>query len=76
MNGPVDVRLAHVLQRRIRIVIPALKGDQERFYLLEILLRKRPAIREVRSEPRIGSFTVHFAPDEICLLYTSPSPRD
>ena len=50
MNAPLDIQVAHVLQRRIRVVIPALKGDQERFYLLEILLRKRPAIREIRSE--------------------------
>ena len=65
MNGPVDVRLAHALQRRIRVVIPALKGDREHFYLLEILLRKRPAIREVRSECRIGSLTIHFDPAAI-----------
>ncbi|MBK8891768.1 MAG: copper-translocating P-type ATPase [Dechloromonas sp.] len=65
MNGPVDVRLAHALQRRIRVVIPALKGDREHFYLLEILLRKRPAIREIRSEFRIGSLTIHFDPAAI-----------
>ncbi|MFZ1900049.1 MAG: HMA2 domain-containing protein, partial [Azonexus sp.] len=62
MNAPLDIQVAHVLQRRIRIVVPALKGDRERFYLLEILLRKRPAIREVRSECRIGSLTIHFNP--------------
>ena len=50
VNAPLDIQLAHALERRIRVVIPALKGDQERFYLLEILLRKRPAIREIRSE--------------------------
>ena len=60
MSAPLEIRLAHALQRRIRVVIPSLKGDQERFYLLEILLRKRPAIREVRSECRIGSLTIHF----------------
>ncbi len=65
MNAPLDIQVAHVLQRRIRIVIPALKGDQERFYLLEILLRKRPAIREIRSECRIGSLTIHFDPAAI-----------
>ncbi|MGB4228904.1 MAG: heavy metal translocating P-type ATPase [Candidatus Dechloromonas phosphoritropha] len=62
MNAPLEIRLAHALERRIRLVIPALKGDQERFYLLEILLRKRPAIREIRSESRIGSLTIHFDP--------------
>ncbi|MGV0950865.1 MAG: heavy metal translocating P-type ATPase [Azonexus sp.] len=65
MNVPLDIQLAHALQRRIRVVIPALKGDQERFYLLEILLRKRPAIREIRSECRIGSLTIHFDPAAI-----------
>ncbi len=62
MSEALEVRLAHALQRRIRVVIPALKGDQERFYLLEILLRKWPAIREVRGESRIASLTVHFDP--------------
>ena len=65
MNAPLEIRLAHALERRIRVVIPALKGDQERFYLLEILLRKRPAIREIRSESRIGSLTIHFDPAAI-----------
>ena len=65
MNAPLEIRLAHALERRIRVVIPALKGDQERFYLLEILLRKRPAIREIRSENRIGSLTIHFDPAAI-----------
>jgi Cu+-exporting ATPase len=61
----VEVRLAHALTRRIRVVVPDLCRDEERIYLLEILLRKRPAVREVKSEPRIGSLTIHFAPDEI-----------
>jgi Cu+-exporting ATPase len=65
VNAPLEIRLAHALQRRIRVVIPALKGDQEGFYLLEILLRKRPAIREIRSECRIGSLTIHFDPAAI-----------
>jgi len=65
VNAPLEIRLAHALERRIRVVIPALKGDQERFYLLEILLRKRPAIREIRSESRIGSLTIHFDPAAI-----------
>ena len=62
---PVEVRVVHALTRRIRVLVPALARDEERFYLLEILLRKRPAIREVRAEPRIGSLTVHFAPEEM-----------
>jgi len=65
VNAPLDIQVAHALQRRVRVVVPALKGDRERFYLLEILLRKRPAIREVRSECRIGSLTIHFDPAAI-----------
>ena len=65
MNAPLEIQLAHALQRRIRVLIPSLKGDREGFYLLEILLRKRPAIREVRSECRIGSLTIHFDPAAI-----------
>ena len=67
MNAPLEIRLAHALERRIRVVIPALKDDQERFYLLEILLCKRPAIRKIRSESRIGSLTIHFDPVAITL---------
>lgn len=62
---PVEIRVVHALNRRLRFVIPGLVQDEERLYLLEILLRKRPAVRDVRSEPRIGSLTVHFMPEEI-----------
>ena len=64
MNGtsPVEIRVVHALARRLRVLVPQLAKDEERLYLLEILLRKRPEVREVRSEPRIGSLTVHFDP--------------
>ncbi|MBW7901413.1 MAG: copper-translocating P-type ATPase [Rhodocyclaceae bacterium] len=62
---PVEVRVVHALTRRIRVVVPALARDEERLCLLEILLRKRPAVREVRGEARLGSLAVHFAPEEI-----------
>lgn len=58
----VGVRLVHALARRIRVEVPALRDNEERFYLLEILLRKHGAIRDVRAVPRIGSLTVHFDP--------------
>ncbi len=54
--------LVHALARRLRVRLPALRGNEERFYLLEILLRKHAAIREVRAVPRIGSLAVHFDP--------------
>ena len=46
--------VAHRLSRRLRIVSPLLKNNAERCYILEILLRKRPEIRDVRSVPEIG----------------------
>ena len=56
------IQVVHALRRRVRVVIPALKGDDERLCLLEILLRKHVAIREVRLAPGIGSVAVHFDP--------------
>lgn len=55
-----NIRLAHALQRRVRIVAPALRGHAERAYILEILLRKHPEIRQVRAVAEIGSVAIHF----------------
>src|SRR5574340_1377284 len=52
--------VAHRLTRRLRIVSPLLAKNPERCYILEILLRKRPEIKEVRSVPAIGSVTLHY----------------
>ena len=54
--------VAHRLSRRLRIVSPLLKNNAERCYILEILLRKRTEIRDVRSVPEIGSVTLHYDP--------------
>ena len=54
--------VAHRLSRRLRIVSPLLTNNAERCYILEILLRKRPEIRDVRSVPEIGSVTLHYDP--------------
>jgi Cu+-exporting ATPase len=59
-TGPVRYTVAHRLTRRLRIVSPLLARDPERCYILEILLRKRPEIRDVRSVPAIGSVTLHY----------------
>ncbi len=52
--------LKHQLSNRIRIVSPVLEKDQERCYVLEILLKKRPEIKHVRSVKAIGSITIYF----------------
>jgi P-type Cu+ transporter len=58
----VNGQLVHQLKRRIRIISPVLAKDPERAYILEILLKKRPGIVNVRSVPNIGSVTIHFDP--------------
>jgi Cu+-exporting ATPase len=55
-------RIVHRLSRRLRLIAPALVRQPERCYLLEILLRKHPAVRDVRTVPEIGSLTVHYDP--------------
>ncbi len=58
-------RLVHQLKRRIRIISPILKKDQERCYILEILLKKRPEIKRIRSVSSIGSIVVEFDPEDL-----------
>ena len=60
--APLRYSVAHRLTRRLRIVSPLLAKNPERCYILEILLRKRPEIREVRSVPALGSLSVHYDP--------------
>ena len=63
MNStPPRFSVAHRLSRRLRIVSPLLTKNAERCYILEILLRKRPEIKAVRSVPEIGSLTVNYDP--------------
>ncbi len=52
--------LVHQLKRRIRIISPILKNDPERGYIFEILLKKRPEIKKVRSVFAIGSVVIEF----------------
>ncbi|MDP2132624.1 MAG: heavy metal translocating P-type ATPase [Sulfuritalea sp.] len=54
--------VVHRLSRRIRLVAPALARQPERCYILEILLRKHGAVKDVRSVPQIGSVTLHYDP--------------
>ena len=50
----------HQLQNRIRIITSVLLNDPERGYILEILLKKRPEIKRVRSVFAIGSVVIEF----------------
>ena len=58
-------QLVHALKRRIRVIAPVLLKDPERAYILEILLKKRPGILEVRSVPSIASVTIKFDPKQL-----------
>jgi Cu+-exporting ATPase len=58
-------RVVHRLSRRIRLVAPALSKQPERCYILEILLRKHGAVRDVKSVPGIGSVTLHYDPVQL-----------
>jgi Cu+-exporting ATPase len=57
-----NFRVVHRLSRRIRLLAPALVKQPERCYILEILLRKHGAVKDVRAVPQIGSVTLHFDP--------------
>lgn len=50
----------HQLKNRVRIITPVLINDPERGYILEILLKKRPEIKRVRSVFAIGSVVIEF----------------
>jgi Cu+-exporting ATPase len=55
-------RVVHRLSRRLRVIAAQLAKQPERCYILEILLRKHPAITGVRAVPEIGSVVVHYDP--------------
>lgn len=61
-STPKNFELVHQLTRRIRIMSPILKNDQERGYIFEILLKKRPEIKKVRSVYALGSVVIEFDP--------------
>jgi Cu+-exporting ATPase len=52
--------LVHQTSQRVRIIAPALKKDQERGYIFEILLKKRSEIKKVRSSIQLGSVAIEF----------------
>ena len=57
-----NAQLVHRLSRRIRVVAPSLVKEQERCYILEILLRKHPAVKDVRIVAEIGSLVINYDP--------------
>ncbi|MDF1583120.1 MAG: heavy metal translocating P-type ATPase [Methyloprofundus sp.] len=57
---PKNFALAHELKNRIRILVPILEKDPERTYIFEIILKKRPEIKAIKSVPDIGSVTLYF----------------
>ncbi|MBL8487667.1 MAG: copper-translocating P-type ATPase [Rhodocyclaceae bacterium] len=59
---PTHFRIAHRLSRRLRLLAPGLAKQPERCYILEILLRKHGAVKDVRAVPEIGSVTLHYDP--------------
>lgn len=61
-TSPKNFTLVHQLKRRIRIISPLLKNQAERSYIFEILLKKRPEIKRVRSVFAIGSVVIEFDP--------------
>ncbi|MCF7966861.1 MAG: heavy metal translocating P-type ATPase [Methylobacter tundripaludum] len=63
--APKNFQLVHQLTRRIRIISPILKNDQERGYIFEILLKKRPEIKRVRSVYALGSVVIQFDPTRL-----------
>ncbi len=62
---PKNFQLVHQLTRRIRIISPILKNDQERGYIFEILLKKRPEIKRIRSVFALGSVVIQFDPKSL-----------
>jgi Cu+-exporting ATPase len=53
-------RIVHRLPWRIRLIAPPLVKQAERCYLIEILLHKHAAIKDVRAVMEIGSVTIQY----------------
>lgn len=54
--------VVHRLKRRLRLAVPSLKNNRERLYILEILLRKHPGIRQTRLIIDLGQIIVNYQP--------------
>ena len=60
-----NARVVHRIARRIRLIAPSLVKEQERCYILEILLRKHTAITDVSIVCDIGSVALRFDPAKL-----------
>ncbi|MFZ2311738.1 MAG: heavy metal translocating P-type ATPase [Methylobacter sp.] len=58
-------KVVHELTRRVRVISPVLLKDPERAYILEILLKKREGIGDVRTVPDIASIVICFDPNKL-----------
>ncbi len=58
-------RVVHRLPQRIRLLVPPLVRNAEKCCLLEILLRKHPAIEHVRVVAEIASVTIQYDPAQL-----------
>ncbi|MFA6164709.1 MAG: heavy metal translocating P-type ATPase [Methylobacter sp.] len=58
-------KVVHELNRRVRVISPVLLKDPERAYILEILLKKREGIGDVRTVPDIASIVICFDPNKL-----------
>ncbi|MEF8726979.1 MAG: heavy metal translocating P-type ATPase [Accumulibacter sp.] len=64
-GGYRNLHIVHRLRRRVRLVAPPLARDDERCCIVEILLRKRPGVRDVRAVPALGSLAIHYDPRQL-----------
>ncbi|RLA21142.1 MAG: ATPase P, partial [Gammaproteobacteria bacterium] len=58
-------KVAHQLRQRIRVIAPSLFRNKERATILQILLLKRAAIKEVKIVWQINSVTINFDPERL-----------
>ena len=61
-DGHRNLYVVHRLRRRVRVIAPALARNEERNCIVEILLRKRPEISDVRAVAALGSLAIHYDP--------------
>lgn len=63
--NPQHFEIRQSIRRRLRIVAPSLRKNPERGYVLDILLRKREGIADVKLQPEIGSVVVYHDPEKL-----------
>ncbi len=66
-----NLRLVKTWENRVKVVAPALRNEPERAYIFQILLNKRPEIKELLITVQSGEIDIKFTPDSLpqeCLL--------